>query len=77
MCDTAGQAVCVLSIAQAIDERSQLMNVVHFASHHHLFMDDVGLRQICSLLQDRQVLIEDYIRSLHLQHAPTFVSAQD
>lgn len=28
------------------------MYVVHFAGHHHLFMDDVGLRQICSLLQD-------------------------
>lgn len=49
--DTAAQAVGVLALAQAVDEGSQLTHVVHFSSHHHLFMDDVGLRQICSLLQ--------------------------
>lgn len=54
MGDTAIQAVRVLPIAQAIDERSQLMYVMHFASHHHLFMDNVSLRQICSLLQETE-----------------------
>lgn len=49
--DTAAQAVGVFALAQAVDEGSQLTHVVHFSSHHHLFMDDVGLRQICSLLQ--------------------------
>lgn len=52
--DAAVQAVRVLPVAQAIDERSQLTHVVHFAGHHHLFMDDVGLRQVCALLQETQ-----------------------
>lgn len=51
MGDTAAQAVGVFPVAQVVDEGSQLTHVVHFSSHHHLFMDDVGLRQICSLLQ--------------------------
>lgn len=50
----AAQAVRVLPVAQAVDERSQLMHVVHFSRHHHLFMDDVGLRQVCPLLQGRK-----------------------
>lgn len=49
--DTAAQAVGVFPVAQAVDERSQLTHVVHFSSHYHLFVDDVGLRQVCSLLQ--------------------------
>lgn len=52
MGDTAVQTVRVLSIAQAVDEGSQLTHIVHFSSHHHLFVDDVGLRQVCSLLQE-------------------------
>lgn len=52
MGDTTVQTVRVLSVAQAVDEGSQLTHVVHFSSHHHLFMDDVGLRQVCSLLQE-------------------------
>lgn len=51
MGDAAAQAVGVLPVAHLVDEGSQLTQVVHLSSHHHLFMDDVGLRQICSLLQ--------------------------
>lgn len=49
--DAAVQAVRVLPIAQAIDEGPQLTHVVHPARHHHLLVDDVGLRQVRSLLQ--------------------------
>lgn len=55
MGEAAGQAVRVPSVAQAVDEGSQLAHVVHFSSHHHLFVDDVGLRQVRSLLQETQV----------------------
>lgn len=48
---TAAQTVGVFPVAQVVDEGSQLTHVVHFSSHHHLFVDDVGLRQICALLQ--------------------------
>lgn len=51
VCGATAQAVRVLSVAQAVDEGSQLMHVVHFSSHHHLFVDHVGLRQVRSLLQ--------------------------
>lgn len=55
MGDATAQAVRVLSVAQAVDEGSQLTHVVHFSSHHHLLVDDVGLRQVRSLLQGRGV----------------------
>lgn len=51
MSDPAVEAVRVLPVAQAVDKRSQLMHVVHFARHHHLLMDDVGLRQVRPFLQ--------------------------
>lgn len=52
--DAAVQAVRVLPVAQAVDEGSQLTHVVHFAGHHHLLVDDVGLRQVRALLQEHR-----------------------
>lgn len=54
MGDATVEAVRVFSVAQAVDEGSQLTHVVHFSSHHHLFMDDVGLRQVGSLLRETE-----------------------
>ena len=62
--DTAAQAVGVLPLAQLVDEGSQLMHVVHFSSHHHLFMDDVGLRQVRSLLQGTHTHTHTAVSSL-------------
>lgn len=65
--DAAAQAVRVLSVAQAVDEGSQLMHVVHFSSHHHLLVDHVGLRQVRSLLQEVRNKATS-APSVHFQH---------
>lgn len=48
--DAAAQAVRLFAVAEAVDEGAQLTHVVHFPGHHHFLVDDVGLRQVRSLL---------------------------
>lgn len=48
--DAAAQAVRFFAVAEAVDEGAQLTHVVHLSSYHHFLVDDVGLRQVRSLL---------------------------
>lgn len=48
--DAAAQAVRFFAVAEAVDEGAQLTHVVYFPSYHHFLVDDVGLRQVRSLL---------------------------
>lgn len=41
---TALQSVGVLAVAQSVDEGSKLAHVSNAACHHHLLLDEVGLR---------------------------------
>lgn len=42
----APEAVGVFAVAQPVDEGPQLPHVPHPARHHHLLLDDVGLRKV-------------------------------
>lgn len=51
------EAVGFFAVAEPVDEGSQLPHVPNPPCHHHLLVDDVGLRKVCSSLWERNQLL--------------------
>lgn len=49
----ASEAVGFFAVAQPVDEGTELPHVPHPPRHHHLLLDDVGLRKVGPSLQER------------------------
>lgn len=49
----ASEAVGFFAVAQPVDEGTELPHVPHPPRHHHLLLDDVGLRKVGPSLQEK------------------------
>lgn len=52
----ASQAVGFFAVAEPVDEGSQLPHAPHPPCHHHLLLNDVGLRKVRPSLSQRDTL---------------------
>lgn len=51
---SALKLIGVLSLAEVVDEESQLFHIVQALCHHHLLMDQVGLRHVDTSLGKKE-----------------------
>jgi len=49
------QFIGFLATAEAVNKESQLIHIFNAISNNHLFMNQIGLRQICSSLLNKNI----------------------